>query len=299
MRKLGVVGIATLGGIAIWLWGFNGADAVMRFAVDAQRDTQNAMASSLRAIKAGQAGALLGLWTLCFTYGFVHAAGPGHGKLIIGGYGIGARVAAKRLVGLAFAASLAQALCAVVVVYAALLVFGWGRAQMTDLADRTMAPLSYVLIGSVGLWLLLRGLRKAWAQRRPVHKHFHDTDGVCGSCGHAHGPTPSQAASVRSLKDAAAVIASIAIRPCTGAIFLLILTHGLGIMSAGIAGAFIMGLGTAVFTAIVALTAVTARESVFAQAASGPVTAWFIISAEVMAGFMIALIALQLLLRTV
>lgn len=298
MRTVALAAIAILAGIAIWLWGFGGADAVLRFAIDTQRETQNAMAVSLRAIKAGQAGALLGLWALCFTYGFVHAAGPGHGKLIIGGYGVGARVAARRLVGLAFASSLAQALCAVVVVYVALWALGWGRSEMTELADKTMAPLSYALISSVGVWLVFRGLRKAWKLRKPVGHHHHHHDGdVCDSCGHAHGPTAEQAASVSSFRDGLAVVLSIAIRPCTGAIFLLILTNGLGIMWAGIAGAFIMGLGTAMFTAIVALAAVGARESVLAQVASGPVTAWLIISAEVLAGLMIGFIALQLLLR--
>lgn len=300
MRGLTLAVLVVLGGIAIWLWGFDGSDAVMRFAVNAQRETQNAMAVSLRAIKAGQAGALLGLWALCFTYGFVHAAGPGHGKLIIGGYGVGARVAARRLVGLAFASSLSQALTAVLFVYLALWAFGWGRTQMADLADKTMAPMSYALIASVGMWLMLRGLRKAWKLRQPVHDHHHNhAGGICDSCGHAHGPTPEQAASVSSFRDGFAVVLSIAIRPCTGAIFLLILTHGLGIMWAGIAGAFIMGLGTAVFTALVALAAVSARESVLAQAASGPVTAWLIISAEAIAGAMIALIAVQLLMRAI
>lgn len=287
--------LVTLAGAAVWLWGFGGADAVSRFAAATQRETQNAMASSIRGIKTGQAGALIGLWGLCFTYGFVHAAGPGHGKLIIGGYGVGARVTARRLVGLAFASSLAQALSAVLIVGLALWVFGWGRTQMTDIADRTMAPLSYALIAAVGLWLLLRGLRKAWRLRAPVH-HHHDEDAVCQSCGHAHAPTPAQAANVTSLRDALAVVFSIAVRPCTGAIFLLILTHGLGIMLAGIAGAFIMGLGTASFTAIVAIAAVGARESVLAQTASAPQTAWLIVSAEVIAGGLIALVAMQLLL---
>lgn len=287
--------LVTLVGAAVWLWGFGGADAVSRFAAATQRETQNAMAGSIRGIKTGQAGALIGLWGLCCTYGFVHAAGPGHGKLIIGGYGVGARVTARRLVALAFASSLAQALSAVLIVGLALWVFGWGRTQMTDIADRTMAPLSYALIAAVGLWLLLRGLRKAWRLRAPVH-HHHDEDAVCHSCGHAHAPTPAQAANVTSLRDALAVVVSIAVRPCTGAIFLLILTHGLGIMWAGIAGAFIMGLGTASFTAMVAVAAVGARESVLAQTASAPQTAWLIVSAEVVAGGLIALVAMQLLL---
>ena len=295
-----LLALATCGaGLAliVWLWGFGGADHVSAWATQTQRDVQNAMAGSLRAIKAGQAGALAGLWGLCFTYGFVHAAGPGHGKLVIGGYGVGARVPAKRLAGLAVASSLAQALTAVVLVYVAIWVLGWGRDQMTDAADRIAAPLSYAMIAGVGCWLFLRGLRKIGRMRRATHDHHHHGDGVCDTCGHAHGPTPAQAEAVRSWRDAAAIITAIAIRPCTGALFLLILTNALGIGWAGIIGAFVMGLGTAALTGAVALAAVGLRESALAQLAGGQTTARLMAAVEAFVGGIIVILALQLLLR--
>lgn len=299
MRKLALLLLVVLACLCVWLWGFGGAAQVSAWASTTQREVQNAMAASLRALRNGEPGALIGLWTLCLTYGFVHAAGPGHGKLVIGGYGVGARVPAKRLAGLAVVSSLAQALAAVVFVYIAIWAFGWGRVQMADVADRTMAPLSYGLIAGVGLWLMLRGLRNAWRMRKPTHDHHHDGEGVCNTCGHAHGPTVEQAAAVRSWRDGLVVVATIAIRPCTGAVFLLILTHALGIAWAGIAGAFVMGLGTAAFTGLVALAAVSARESALAQAASGQGTARMLVAAEVIAGAIIAALALQLLVRVV
>jgi len=237
----------------------------------------------------------------------VHAAGPGHGKLVIGGYGVGARVAATRLAGLAVLSSLAQALSAVVMVYVAIWVLGWGREQMTVAADKFFAPLSYALIAGVGVWLIIRGWRHFRLTRKQAHHdhshdhhhHDHADDGVCNHCGHAHGPTPEQAANVRSLRDALAVIASIAIRPCTGAVFLLILTHALGVSWAGIIGAFVMGVGTALFTGIVAFAAVGLRESALAQIAGGARTAFVLAAVQVLAGGTIALIAVQLLLRSI
>ena len=300
MRQLGLICIAVMVVLIIWLWGFGGADVVSRWATATQRDVQNNMAGSLRALKAGQTGALVTLWGLCFTYGFVHAAGPGHGKLVIGGYGVGARVAATRLVSLAVLSSLAQALMAVVMVYVAIWVLGWGRAQMTAAADQFFAPISYGLIACVGAWLLLRGVRhfRRTRQEKPTHHHHHGDDGVCNTCGHAHAPTPEQAAEVRSMRDAFVVIASIAIRPCTGAVFLLILTHALGLGWAGIIGAFVMGIGTALFTGLVAFAAVSLRESTLAQIASGQRTAQVLASVEMLAGATIAILAVQLLIRT-
>ena len=287
--------LGVLGAAAVWLWVFGGADQIMRIAAEIQRDVQNAMAAALRGLRVGEPGALATLWSLCFAYGFVHAAGPGHGKLVIGGYGAGTRVPARRLAGLALGASLAQALTAILLVYAAVFLFGWGRAQMTGVADDVLAPLSYGLIGVVGLWLLIRGLRHL----RPRHIHAHEgEDHVCATCGHAHGPTVEQADDVRSWRDALVVVGTIAIRPCTGALFLLILTWRLGIDWAGIVGALIMGVGTASITVLVAFAAVGFRESAL-QIVNHNSVARTLAWAEVVAGGIVLILAVQLVLRSI
>jgi len=297
MRIAALIMLALCAALAVWLWGFGGADVVSRFAVNAQRDAQNAMAGSLRALQAGEPGALAALWGLCFAYGFVHAAGPGHGKLVIGGYGVGARVPVGRLTGLALASSLAQALTAVVFVYAAVLVLGWTRQQVAGTADQVMAPLSYALIGLIGLWLLWRGLRSL--RKAPAHHHDHDhAGGHCDTCGHAHGPTLAQAQAMTGWREALSIIGAIAIRPCTGAVFLLILTWRLDLVWAGIIGAFVMGLGTASITVLVALAAVGLRESALAQIAGSETTARVMASVQVLAGGIIAVLALQLMMRS-
>lgn len=289
MRSAYVI-LGLLAAVTLWLWGFGGADLVMRAAIDAQRDVQNAMAAALRGLRAGEAGALATLWGLCFAYGFVHAAGPGHGKLVIGGYGAGSRVSARRLSALALGASLAQAVTAILLVYAAAFILGWGRAQMTGLADAVLAPLSYVLIAAVGCWLLVRGLRLLRA-RQGVH------DGVCSTCGHAHGPTPEQAAAVHSWRDALVVIGAIAVRPCTGALFLLILTWRFDVDYAGIIGALVMGLGTASVTVLVALASVGFRDSALQLVGNSAVVragAWM----QIGTGAIVTVLAVQLVLRS-
>jgi ABC-type nickel/cobalt efflux system permease component RcnA len=294
MRRLAVILLAVIAAAALWLWVFGGADQISRQAGAAQMQVQNAMAAALRALQQGDRAAVLTLWGLCFAYGFVHAAGPGHGKLVIGGYGLGARVPLGRLAGLALAASLAQAMTAVALVYGAVWALGWGRAQMTGLADDVLEPLSYALIAGVGLWLVLRGARHLRGLRQPVHGH----DAVCASCGHAHGPSVAEAAAVRSWRDAVAIIAAIAVRPCTGAVFLLILTWRFGLDWAGIIGAFVMGLGTASITMLVAFAAVGLRETTL-QLVSNRGTARMMASVEIAAGALVTLLALQLVLRSI
>ncbi|KZY30447.1 hypothetical protein A3731_24925 [Roseovarius sp. HI0049] len=301
MRPALLIAAFVVAGAALWLWAFGGADVVARWAADGQRTAQEAMAGGLRALRAGEPGALAALLGTCFAYGFFHAAGPGHGKVLIGGYGVGARVPALRLSLLALASSLAQAATAVALVYAGVLLLNLSRPAMTGFADRVMAPVSYGAIALVGLWLAVRGARRFRNSRKGDaghhdHHHHHAPDGACDTCGHRHGPTPEEAAEVSSWRDAAMLVGAVAIRPCTGALFLLILTWRFGLDAAGIAGAFTMGLGTACVTIAVAVAAVTFREGALARLATGQGAARALPLIEFAAGCLIAAIAGQLLL---
>jgi ABC-type nickel/cobalt efflux system permease component RcnA len=267
------------------------------------------MAGTLRRLKSGEPQALASLWGLCFGYGFLHAAGPGHGKLVIGSYGLGRRVPMGRLAGLALASSLAQALTAVALVGLGLSLLGWTHERMTGLADRGLAALSALMIGGIGLWLLWRGaraLRRSLAPALSPAPHIHGPSVVppldaglapaaCATCGHAHGPTAEEAARVRSLREALWLIAAVAARPCTGALFLLILTWKMGIWPAGIIGAFVMALGTASVTVAVALASVSLRESALLAARSGPALARVLGAAELLAGALVLAVAVELL----
>jgi ABC-type nickel/cobalt efflux system permease component RcnA len=298
MRRLSLIPVAALLALAVWLWGYGGADQVARWAAAGQRDVQTAMAGALRALKQGQPGALATLWGLCFAYGFFHAAGPGHGKLVIGGYGLGRRVPLLRLSGLALASSLGQAATAVVLIYSAVLLLGWTRQQVQGLSDGLFAALSYGAVGLIGLWLLWRGARKLLRGRSAAGQdQAQEGAANCETCGHAHGPTVDQAEAVRSLPEALALVGAVAIRPCTGALFLLILTWRLGIDWAGIIGAVVMGLGTATVTVAVAIAAVVFRESTLLQAAAQRGTARALALIEMLAGLTVALLAAQLLMR--
>ena len=280
--------------LALWLSG--GLLALERWVIEAQRAVQNQLAAGVRAIKQGQPGALAALLAVCFGYGVLHAAGPGHGKVLIGGYGMGRRVAFWSLAGVSLTASLAQSAVAVALVYAGVAVLGWSRDATQSVAQDVMAPIGTLAIAAVGLWLALRGLRKVWQAAAPPHHdhdHDHHHDDTCG-CGHSHGPSLAEVQAATRWQDRAALIVGVALRPCSGALFLLILTWQLGIALAGVAGAFAMGLGTAVVTVAVAGMAVWAREGALANLPFQR-TARILPWVEVIAGSLIMVIALTML----
>ncbi|WP_425041160.1 nickel/cobalt transporter [Primorskyibacter sp. S187A] len=299
--------LAVLAG-AVWLWGMGGADRLAIWAAAGQREAQQSLATALRALRAGEPGALWALWGLCFAYGFFHAVGPGHGKVLISGYGLGTDVPLVRLSALALASSLAQAASAVMLVYAGVWAFEMTRTQLVDVTEDWLAPASYAAIGAVGLWLVWRGQRRLRQALRAQHHHNHDHDhdhdhshdGTCSSCGHAHGPSLTEAQNTRSLRDAVMLIGAIALRPCTGAIFVLILTWRMGLVAEGIAAAFAMGLGTASVSIAAALAAITLREGTTRRLAdhlSGTRALQALSALEALVGLTIAAVALTLLSR--
>jgi nickel/cobalt exporter len=328
-RTLMLVVLVLVAGLG-FLWLTGALDGLARWLAVSQRGAQDQLAGAIRALRAGEAGALGAFWAICFGYGVLHAAGPGHGKLIIGGYGVARQVPVGRLAGLALASSLAQAAVAVGLVYALVAVLGLTRGAVETAAEDWVTPIGHAMIAGLGLWLVWRGIgglrRMAAADslsHGPVaasvghgheshghhhvhdhhhdhhhgHDHHHDHHVHGPDCGHAHGPTIEQAAGVRSFRDGLALIAGIALRPCSGALFVLILTWQLGIAMAGVIGAFVMGLGTASVTVAVAAMAVWAREGAFAVLPQGRV-ARAIPVVELALGGVIAVAALGLLAQS-
>lgn len=285
--------------VLTWAWADGSFDRLAIWAAGQQREFQNTIAGALRGARAGESGTVIALLGACFAYGLAHAAGPGHGKVLIGGYGFARKVPMMRLSLIAFAASLGQAVTAVVLVYAGVLILNLGRSAMIGVTEQIMAPVSYGAIALIGAWLVWRGLRRLLV-RPHVHVHSHAGQGaVCDTCGHAHGPTLDQVEQVGTLREAVILIAGIAVRPCTGALFVLIITWQMGIAVLGVSGAFAMALGTAIVTVAVGLAAGGLRGGILAGISGSPRFAQVAAMVELMAGVVVVLLAGGLLLRAI
>ncbi|WP_299415628.1 hypothetical protein [uncultured Sulfitobacter sp.] len=289
------LGIAAL--VVGWLWLSGGFEQIAGWAAGEQRNFQNGIARTLRALRGGEAGAYALLMGSCFAYGFFHAIGPGHGKLLVGGYGIAREVPMLRLSLIALLSSLGQAVTAIVLAYGGLWMLGLTRERMVGAAEDWLAPFSYGLIAAIGLWLVWRGMRRLRAAQ-VTQGHAHQGDGTeCSSCGHRHGPSLDEASEATGLRDALLLIGGIAVRPCTGALFVLIITWQMGIATAGIAGAFAMALGTASVTVAVGVAASGLRGGVLRAVANASALTWIMPMLEVVAGLVVVALSGGLLIR--
>ncbi|WP_298564195.1 hypothetical protein [uncultured Aliiroseovarius sp.] len=293
--------------IGVVLWATGALEGVSVWAADWQRQVQTSMARGLRSLRAGEPGALLALLTICFSYGFFHAVGPGHGKVLIGGYSLASKATMWRMSSVALLSSLAQGLSAILLVFAGMLVLNLTRQQMVGLAEDWFADASYAAIALIGLYLLVRGGRKLLrGTRAEAHSHDHDHDHDhdhyddhhhCQDCGHAHAPGLHDVEAAGSWRELAVLIAGVAIRPCTGALFLLVLTWQMGLVWQGIFGVVAMALGTASVTIVTALAAVGLRGGLLAGLlqGGGSMAARAVPLLEIAAGALVLIVALGLL----
>jgi len=104
-----------------------------------------------------------------------------------------------------------------------------------------------------------------------AHHHDHDHDDHASAWGHAHAPEPQELAGPGGWQRGLSAIVAVGLRPCSGAILVLVFALAQGLFWAGVVATFIMGLGTAITVAIIATIAVGAKAWArrFADAQSG------------------------------
>lgn len=221
------------------------------------------LAGALRGLRDGDplhAAWVLG--SLSLLYGVVHAAGPGHGKAVISSYLVADGETIRSGIVLSFAAAFAQAVTAVVIVMVGSVVMGLAGFQLTRLAANA-ETVSFALVALLGVGMALSGAKRLARHLRPQpapagHAHDHADHAPHASCGHDHAPRPAAPGRQRLLRSAGVVLA-VGIRPCTGALIVLVFAMVNGLLLAGIASTLAMALGTAVTVSALAALSVQAK----------------------------------------
>ena len=273
--------------------------ALSYWAAQQQRSFQNAMAVSLQAIRAGDTLALVSLCGLTFAYGFVHAIGPGHGKLLLGGAALSSRSTLRRMTLLTLVSSLGQSVTAILIVVGGTTLLSLSSADAVSLTEQWLAPISYAAIALIGLYLLVRALRQFWRLGQTTkHGSNNDHHDEQCDCGHRHGPDLQEVDALNDWREMAALVASIAIRPCTGALFLLVIAWRFQILPAGVLATLTMGLGTAAFNLVVAGSGVGLRKLLNGAGRTTKGLRYLPATLQMMGGLLITILSSGMLLQT-
>lgn len=240
-----------------------------------QRDLHQHLAAVLQQVSTHPAQAGLSLTLLSLIYGVIHAVGPGHGKVVITTYLATHPSRLKSSLRLTFASAVVQGLVAIVLVTLLLGVFQLSSRQLHQ-SSFWLEKGSYVVVMLLGAILCWRALRQgyrilhtAYAENKlrsqPLtfqnirRAETHQQHNNCG-CGHQHLPSDRQLRSGTDLRTQIAVVLAMGLRPCSGAIMVLLFSKVIGVYWWGVLSALVMALGTSLTVSLVGFLVFYSRE---------------------------------------
>ena len=227
-----------------------------------QQHFYRALAGAVKRIKTdGSVAAAWALVSLSFLYGIFHAAGPGHGKAVISAYLLANERQVRRGVVLAFLSSLMQAVSAIALVVVFVFLLGLaGRSAQANVQYLEQASYGLIcLIGVVMMWRALMPHRHGGHEHRDHdHDHGHHHEHGPG-CGHAHIPLPAAVAGATSVWQMASIVFAVGIRPCSGAVLVLVYANIIGLFLVGVGATFAMALGTAITVSALAILTLVSK----------------------------------------
>ncbi|WP_038908751.1 nickel/cobalt transporter [Dickeya oryzae] len=287
-----------------WVWW----PSLLLQSVEWQRSLHQQMSDLMEQVHARpqQAGWTLVMFSL--VYGVLHAIGPGHGKVVIATYLATHPSRLKSSLQLTLAAALLQGLVAIILVTVVLAVLQLSSRTL-HISSFWMEKLSFVLVTGLGGWLCLRALRRLltvlFPQSKPrIHaltplnapvpgrrltppatRHQHDAH--CG-CDHQHVPSADTLNHSDGWRTRLMVVLAMGMRPCSGAILVLLFAKVLDVFVWGVISALTMALGTALTVSLLGVTVLFCRRQLERLSRDGTPSRWqpFLWSALSLAGGM-------------
>lgn len=245
-------------GVALWL---NWPQLMLKSTLW-QREVNGQLSALLQAVAANPLRAGSALLLFSFSYGVLHALGPGHGKVVIATWLATHPSRLRASLGVTLAASLLQGLVAIVLVSLVLWLLAL-PVRMLHLSAFWLEKGSYLLVSLLGVILCWRALRRLRGLlRRPTIRRIvahHQHDATCG-CGHQHLPSAQQMEEGDGLRERALLVLSMGMRPCSGAIMVLLFSKVIDVFWWGVAAVMAMSAGTSLTISGLALLVHSGRR---------------------------------------
>lgn len=263
-------------GIAVALilstWVFMGHYAVwselLVWLATTQAQLHRQLAAAIRLVAQEGAAATWPLIGISLLYGVFHAAGPGHGKAVIATFLGTSRTRLRRGLILSVLSAVVQGIVAVILVEIVVGLLDYSLRR-THGAAAQLENVSFALVALLGIVMALRSARmldRRWRKPSRATGSLFSGDGkmlaYCADCGGPHRLSGEHIDQPLTWRTGLPIVLAIGIRPCTGAILVLLVAHTLELRWIGIAAVLAMSVGTAATVSLIATAAVSLRHGV-------------------------------------
>jgi len=244
--------------------------AIFRQIADWQRKINRYLGQQLQATtdQGGMTAAFTVLFA-SFIYGVLHAAGPGHGKMVVASYFTAKEAPLKTGILMGGVIATTQAVVAILMVAILSLMLNGSQLEIID-QTTLLEVVSYGLILAIGLYMTygaLTGKATCGHDHGDADEHHHEHD-------HTHSAEPKAKETWLARKvghwlgprgEVIAVGMTSGIRPCTGSILVLLFAAANGVFVLGIVASFMMAAGVAITISALGIGAIVLRRSVSGQ----------------------------------
>ena len=197
-------------------------------AIQIQRMLNHELAELLYDIEENKDGATLLFIGVSFLYGLLHSLGAGHGKVLVSSYLISNQGTIAKAIVIATTTALLQALVAIVLVESMLTLYASSMRDVHSAVASTIR-ISYFCVICAGFVVMFNAVT---SKRRSARPH-----GIYS------------------------IIIAVGLRPCTGAVMILLFSNMVGLSATGIISAIFMAWGTAITTSLIACFAVVGKNT--------------------------------------
>ena len=185
--------------------------------------------------------ALSSLILVSFLYGIIHAAGPGHGKVVVFSYFISRRSRMKKGILLGNLISLFHAISGVMVVLTLYFIIKTAYLASFEATSQKIKLASYTLVILIGLALLIRSL----------------LDAKKGSVHDLHGNGFLTSSDRKGILPLALAVGMV---PCPGVVIIMLFSLSLNLLGIGLMMSFTMALGMATTISLAGILSILGQE---------------------------------------
>lgn len=186
--------------------------------------------------------ALLPLIVISFLYGVLHAAGPGHGKVVVFSYFISRKAKIKKGIVLGNMISLFHAVSGIIIVLALYFIIKVSYLSSFESISQKIKIISYGMILAIGIIMF-------------INSFFNLTNRLFPGPGNQE--TPNDSETNRSVLPLALAVGIV---PCPGVVIIMLFALSFNLLAVGLAMSLLMAAGMAITITLAGIISILGRK---------------------------------------